>query len=707
VNWDLKRYGLTVGSAAMVAAIHLPAQAAQTEITDVRLTPAGQGFELMLKTQGNNRPPVFTVNRGNTSVADISNAQLRLPSGRSFSQPNPAPGINGIEIRQLDAKTVRITVQGIQAAPVSDTIRRDERQGLLVMRFNPAGSLAGAEQTVNSTPSTGPYPNSVAPFTSRAVAPPLGDMAVGTINAEPDAIDLGSGQIIPKLLLRNAPVREVLTLLGRAANVNVAFAEEEGAVDPANPGASASSGSTISLDIENESVQDVFNYVLRLSNLQANKIGNTIFVGKSLPGDAQNRIVRTLRLNQLRATGKVSFNNALIGTSQVGGSVSGAQASITSSGGDANASISGGSSGSASSSTLSRLSKYAEEFKERGAKEILESYGANNGSSGGQDQDPASSDLLKGLQVIADARINSVTLIGTPRKVQIATNILQQLDIRKRQAAVNVKIVDINLLKGKNIEGSLGFKDGNGNGAAFGDTGTNIGSALGIFFGGAAAPITLQGLAKSLVGSLLANVTNENAKVLTNPTLIVQEGSSAQVNLTEEVFSGFEQTTTQSSTGSGGGIASTTVKPIIRQAGVIFNVSIDRIDDNGFVTLNVSPEVSSIARSYQFIFPGSSGRLTGTLLNQRRLETGKVRLRDGQTLVLSGIIQDIDRTTVSKVPILGDIPLLGILFRKEEGRRARNELVVLVTPRLVDDSEQATTGYQYSPSPNAQNLLNK
>jgi type IV pilus assembly protein PilQ len=75
--------------------------------------------------------------------------------------------------------------------------------------------------------------------------------------------------------------------------------------------------------------------------------------------------------------------------------------------------------------------------------------------------------------------------------------------------------------------------------------------------------------------------------------------------------------------------------------------------------------------------------------------------------VLSGIIQDIDRTTVSKVPILGDIPLLGILFRKEEGRRARNELVVLVTPRLVDDSEQATTGYQYSPSPNAQNLLNK
>jgi type IV pilus assembly protein PilQ len=709
VNWDSKRYGLMVGSAALVAAFHLPAQAAQTEITDVSLAPSGTGFELMLKTQGNNRPPVFTVNRGNASVSDISNAQLRLPNGTTFSQPSPAPGISSIEMRQLDASTVRITVQGVQGAPVGETLRRDDRQGLLVLRFNPAGALTNSSAAPNNTPSTGPAPNSTPPYTNRAVAPPVGDMAVGSVNAEPDAIDLGGGQIIPKLLLRNAPVREVLTLLGRAANVNVAFSEEEAAADPANPSATPG-GSTISLDIENESVQDVFNYVLRLSGMQANKVGNTIFVGKSLPGDARNRVVRTLRLNQLRATGKISFNNALIGTSQVGGSVSGAQASITSSGGDASASISGGSSGSASSSTLSRLSKYAEEFKERGAKEILESYGANGGGGGGQDQDAASSDLLKDLQVVADARINSVTLIGSPRKVELATSILRQLDIRKRQAAVNVKIIDIDLRNIKNIEGTLGFRSGRGknSGVIFGPAGDNFGNALGFFFGGAPSPITLSGLADRVFGSLLANVQKGNTKVLSDPTLIVQEGSSAQVNLTREVFSGFEQTSTQSATGSGGGVASTTVKPIIRQAGVIFNVTVDRVDDNGFITLNVSPEVSAPSEIYNFRFPGSGGSaLEGTLLSQRRLETGKIRLRDGQTLILSGIIQDTDKTTVSKVPILGDIPLLGLLFRKERGEKLRSELVVMVTPKIMDDSDQASVGYQYSPSPDAQNLLKK
>ena len=368
----------------------------------------------------------------------------------------------------------------------------------------------------------------------------------------------------------------------------------------------------------------------------------------------------------------------------------GATASITSSGGDATSSISGGSSGSASASTLSRISKYSEEYKEKGAKEILESYGANKGGSGGQDQEAAASDLLKGLQVVADGRLNSVTLIGTPRKVAMATSIIQQLDLRKRQASVNVKIVDIDLSKSKDFSTSLTFRPP-GSSAAF-----TVGSGgLRVNFG---APGSLP-IANILTGNISASLTNSNAKILTDPTLIVQEGSSAQVNLTQEVFSGFEQTSTQSTGASQGSIASTTIKPIIRQAGVIFNVTVDRVDDNGFISLSVSPEVSAVVSSYDFIFPGSTSntRLTGALLNQRRLETGKVRLRDGQTLVMTGIIQDTDTKSVTKVPILGDIPLLGRLFRSESGERSRRELVVLVTPRVLDDSDQAAGGYQYSP----------
>lgn len=676
MNWDLKRYGLAVGCTAALMAMHQPAQAAQTEITGVQIAPAGQGFELVLKIQGNSRPPVFTVNRGNASVADINNAQLRLPSGTSFSQPNPATGMSGVEIRQLDANTVRITVQGTQAAPASEPIRRDDRKGLMVLRFNPAGSLSNDSGASNNTPSTGQSPNVAPPFIKRASAPPVGDIAVGALNVASDSIDLNSTQVIPKLLLRNAPVREVLTLLGRASGVNVAFAEGDAAGDAANP----ASGPTISLDIENESVQDVFNYVLRLSGLDANKVGNTVFVGKTLPGDAQNRVVRTLRLNQLRATGGTKITNSLKTESNIGGKIN------TGSAADGN---SGGS--STSESTTTRGNNTDESFEEKGAREILESYGANGGGSEGG-QTSTSADLLKGLQVVADGRTNSVTMIGTPRKVEIAAGILQQLDIRRRQAAVNVKMVDINLLKTKEFSTNLQFRPNS-------SLGFDLSGGLGVLLGSASAGLTP--LINQVVGSITASVTNGNGKVLTNPTLIVQEGSSAQVNLTEEIFSGIIRTQSTSASDSGGQTTGTTEKPNIRQVGVIFNVTVDRIDDNGFVTLNLSPEVSSPSGTFDV------GGVEGTLISQRRLETGKVRLRDGQTLILTGIIQDTDRRTVSKVPILGDIPLLGQLFRTETGEKSRSELVVLVTPRIMDDSQQSGFGYQYSPGADAQQLLNK
>jgi type IV pilus assembly protein PilQ len=437
----------------------------------------------------------------------------------------------------------------------------------------------------------------------------------------------------------------------------------------------------------------VFNYVLRLSGLQANKVGNTIFVGKTLPGDAQNRVMRTLRLNQLRAAGGTKITNSLKTESNIGGKInSGSAADGASSSGD-----------STSSSTTTRANNIEETFAEQGAKEILESYGANGGGSGSSDQSAAAADLLKGLQVIADSRGNSVTLIGTPRKVEIAAGILQQLDIRKRQAAVNVKIVDVNLGKTKDFSTDLQFRANNSLGFGFRPGGANGGSGLGVVLGAAASPFTggLTALTNSVLGSLFASVQNDNAKILTNPTLIVQEGSSAQVNLTQEIFSGIISTSSNEATSSGASTVAVTTKPNIRQAGVIFNVTVDRIDDNGFITLNLSPEVS--APSGSFNVNGS----TGILISQRRLETGKIRLRDGQTLVLTGIIQDTDRVTVSKVPILGDIPLLGRLFRKESGEKSRKELVVMVTPRVMDDSQDNNVGYQYSPGADAQQLLNK
>lgn len=678
MNWYKGKPGIVIGcTAAAVGAMIQPVWAAETEVTNVQLNPTSKGFELVLGTQGDNRPPIFTVNRGNTSISDVSNSLLRLPEAGPFQQTDPAPGIKFVEVRQLDPDTVRITVEGVHSAPIAETIRNDNRDGVLAIKFDGAPSSGDPVATSSQPSNLRSRASAVPPSLTRAKAPPVGDMAIAPLNVEPERIDLGSDQIIPKLLLREAPVREVLTLLGRAANVNVAFAEGG---DEGEEGSSASS--TITLDIENESVDDVFNYVLRLSGMQANRVGQTVFVGKTLPGDAQNRVVRTIRLNQIKATAKVSRVSELQNEAATGANITPAGAEN-----DSEIGVTG----------ITRKNGVKEEITTLGAKEILESYGANGGSS---EDSAGSSTLLEGLEVVADGRTNSVTLVGTPKKVETATAILTRLDVRKRQVAINVKFIDVNLLKGKTSNADLQFRANNSLGIGFRQDPVTGNGGLSSVFGSGTVDIVGSGLftlTETFLGNLFVSIQDTSAKILTNPTLLVQEGSSAQVNLTQQVFSGFKSETT--STAAGGAVA--TLEPIIQNAGVILNIDVDRIDDNGFITLSLSPEVSSLSGvEFTDQFGGAA-----SLLQQRRVETGKLRLRDGQTMVLTGIIQDQDRVSVSKVPILGDIPLLGRLFRRENNERQRSELVVLVTPQIVDDSDQTTFGYRYTPGEEAQKLL--
>ena len=132
-------------------------------------------------------------------------------------------------------------------------------------------------------------------------------------------------------------------------------------------------------------------------------------------------------------------------------------------------------------------------------------------------------------------------------------------------------------------------------------------------------------------------------------------------------------------------------------------MKVERIDDNGFVSLSVAPTVSAPGGTAQA--GGSNGTIT--LLSARTLTSGVLRLRDSQTLILSGIIQDTDRTSVSKLPILGDIPLLGALFRKTNKVNERREVIILLTPQIMDDSQSSGYGYNYTPSPTAREMLER
>jgi type IV pilus assembly protein PilQ len=177
--------------------------------------------------------------------------------------------------------------------------------------------------------------------------------------------------------------------------------------------------------------------------------------------------------------------------------------------------------------------------------------------------------------------------------------------------------------------------------------------------------------------------------------MVVQEGERTKVNLTQEVLGGFQTDFVQV-----GNVVQPQRRPIIKEAGLILDIQVPRIDDNGFVTLAVAPTVSAVGSQVNT----DDGIIA--LLQKREMQSGQIRLRDGQTLILSGIIQESDRTTVSKVPILGDLPILGALFRSTNRQNQRQEVIVLLTPQIIDDtSGKGSFGYGYTPGNDARQLL--
>ena len=140
-----------------------------------------------------------------------------------------------------------------------------------------------------------------------------------------------------------------------------------------------------------------------------------------------------------------------------------------------------------------------------------------------------------------------------------------------------------------------------------------------------------------------------------------------------------------------------TTTPVLEDVGLTLVVVVNRIDDNGFISLETIPIVASPGGQQQFE-SGPGANNTITLINKRTLASGQLRMRDGQTLILTGIISESQQSVTSKVPILGDIPILGALFRSQSDTTNRSEVVIMLTPQIIHDNTEAQFGYNYTPS---------
>ena len=594
----------------------------------------------------------------------------------------------------------------------------------------------------------------------RAVAPAVGDIAVGTTAIpNPNLLNITGPVVSVKYRQTNArhafedlvsrggygfvwvPVDPRFTS-SVSSTSNLSPAPDPAGFDPMNPMGSAAQpqptstsmlapGSSdagkpdsiryVNMTMRNQPYSRVFNALLMATQMQAKLEDGLVYVGPKVRETIiKSRFARTYRLNQVTASSAADY------LANLGATVTKTQTRSTA--------VTQGSSGSEaisgapnSSTTTSDTTTY------------VQPYGSKTGP-------------LLGLLATTDERLQSVTLVGNDQLIRTAEQFLKKIDLRQRQVALSIKVLDITLDNVKTSENSFAFRAGNS--FIVSDRGQLVG-AFGNFLPPNDATFeTMSGGASSakrerfeleegttledrdpldpaqvnpgrpysydtLYNLVRSKIESSSTKVVVSPTLILSEdpksipggsseastdGSSATIgrpNANEAfIVSGIEEITSyQVQAGQNG--APNTCQPEFKNAGLRLGAKVTKIDDNGFVSFVLSPEVSAVVGSGSDI-PGC-GPIKRMI--QRRLDTGNLRVRAGQTLILTGVISETDQEIVRKWPILGDIPVVGQFFRSRTGTRQKRELVIMVTPQIIDDTQGGIYGYGYTPSRQAASYI--
>ena len=464
--------------------------------------------------------------------------------------------------------------------------------------------------------------------------------------ANPNLINIKGPKI--SIILNKTPAKKAFEYLAKLGNYGYVWIQNDPTNKEEKGSGKADDQRLITLNMKNVNFRRAFNATIIASGLQAKIYNNVIYVGPNVRNTVFTyRDTSIIQLNQITASSAADY------LANLGASVTKTFTVSTSvtEGASQSQSIQGG----ASSSTTTSQSETK-----------VKTYGADIGP-------------LVGLIATTDERLQTITLVGEKNIVRLAKSYLKNLDKRQKQVALNVKVLDVNLSDKESFSKSWILP-------------LNSGSPYII----AQSPNLRAGIGPPRIGKfvsseLTASIQKGTTKVLASPTLILNEsggaagdGSSTGRTLANEGFVEVGDQVPVNATFVEGSGCNFTYDLV----GIKLGARILGIDRNRFITFAMTPIVTGISGTQTITNCGEVN-----LLNTRRLDTGAVRIKNGETLVLTGVIQDSDIETLVKFPILGDIPIMGSLFRSTSKEIGKRELIVLVTPRIIEDTGNNLKNY--------------
>lgn len=274
--------------------------------------------------------------------------------------------------------------------------------------------------------------------------------------------------------------------------------------------------------------------------------------------------------------------------------------------------------------------------------------------------------LLETRRISENEDLNAITIKDNPETIKIAERIIRANDKAKGEVIVDMELLEINRNKVQRLGLDLSSK------------------SLSLVFGEGNESLTLNSLdvlkseaAWSIgpIPSVLINFlkTDTDAKTLSRPQLRILEGEEGKITIGDRVP--IPATTFNTSQTIGGNIVPVT-SFTYQNVGIIVSIE-PRVHHNKEITLKLSVEISSLAGSVE-----GTGGVSQPIIGTRTVET-VIRLKDGETNLLAGLIKEDERSSLSGVPGLSDIPFLRRIFGANQDETSKTDIVLSVTPHII------------------------
>jgi type IV pilus assembly protein PilQ len=287
--------------------------------------------------------------------------------------------------------------------------------------------------------------------------------------------------------------------------------------------------------------------------------------------------------------------------------------------------------------------------------------------------------------LVIDERSNTIMVRDVRKAVEDVTALIAKLDTRTPQVLIESNLIETTPtfaralgLRLQFTSGGTAFSSASGAGTPFvGNTVPFPGAPTGL--GGTVSVIqnSVGGL-RNLAGALEAAEQEGNIRIISRPSVVTLNNIASTIR-SERILRISLPASTNIATGTGTSAAGAAVATEKVPVGIILTVT-PQVSSDGYVLMNINVKSSSIANSAT-VGGGTAGVIPFDELNREAI--ANVLVKDGETIVIGGILKDTSQDSESGIPYLKDIPVLGWLFKSQRVQKDFEELMVFITPRLT------------------------